>query len=400
MTQAARAAELAARASYGKLLAILSARSRDISLAEDCLADAFAEALANWPRHGVPTTPDAWLLSVARNRMTDRHRRMMRFPETDEILDMMEADPVQLELPDRRLSLMMVCAHPAIATEIHTPLMLQTVLGIQAADIARIFMIPPSSMAQRLVRAKRKIKQARIPFDLPDQAKLAERASAMFEAIYAVHALDWLDPADGLGEEALYLADLLARLMAQNAEARGLAALIALSHARRTARFVDGLFVPLDEQETGLWDREVMAYGLRQLNAAKGLDQIGRFQLEAAIQAAHMVREAGRDPDWDALNKLYFVLIKLAPSLGAQVAQAVVTSHLHGSAAGLQALDRIEAQSKVAFQPLWAARADLLVRTRRPDQADTAYEKAISLTTDAPLRRFLQEKQRKLRNGM
>lgn len=212
MTQAARAAELAARASYGKLLAILSARSGDITLAEDSLADAFAQALARWPRDGVPTAPDAWLISVARNRMTDRQRHLLRFPTTQEIPDLAQPDTPLTDLPDQRLSLMMVCAHPAISADIHTPLMLQTVLSLQASDIGRIFMVSPTSVAQRLVRAKRKIKDARIPFRLPEASELPERAAALFEAVYAMHALDWLDPADGLGDEALYLADLLARL--------------------------------------------------------------------------------------------------------------------------------------------------------------------------------------------
>ncbi|WP_422039984.1 RNA polymerase sigma factor [Roseibium sp.] len=384
MTDAARAAELAARDSYGRLLALLSARTHDIALAEDALADAFAKALDHWPSHGVPDKPDAWLLTTARNRLTDWQRKQLRFPSESEIPDMPDDDRGEEGLPDKRLSLLLVCAHPAIAADLHVPLMLQTVLGMEARIIARLFLISPAALAKRLVRAKAKIRDAGIPFQIPEGAVLEERSSALFEALYALHAHDWLDPADTLGDEALYLADLSSRLMADNPEALGLAALIAFSHARAGARIMDGMLVPTGEQDVSLWRDDLIAYGNRQLTRAYGKSAVGRFQIEAAIEAVHVARKDTGQTDWQALNKLYFALQQLAPSAGGLVAQAVITGRLHGAAAGLRALEIAEAQAGTGFQPLWAARADLNAGCGNREAASRCYEKAISLATDLP----------------
>lgn len=384
MTDAARAAELAARDSYGRLLALLLARTHDIALAEDALADAFAKALDHWPSHGVPDKPDAWLLTTARNRLTDWQRKQLRFPSENEIPEMAADVSADDTLPDKRLSLLLVCAHPAIAADLHVPLMLQTVLGMEARTIARLFLISPAALAKRLVRAKAKIRDAGIPFQIPEGTVLEERSSALFEALYALHAHDWLDPADTLGDEALYLADLSSRLMADNPEAVGLAALIAFSHARAGARIMDGMLVPTGEQDVSLWRDDLIAYGNRQLTRAYGKSAVGRFQIEAAIEAVHVARKDTGQTDWQALNKLYFALQQLAPSAGGLVAQAVVTGRLHGAAAGLQALEIAEAQAGTGFQPLWAARADLNAGCGNRAAASRCYEKAISLATDLP----------------
>ncbi|MEP3280125.1 MAG: DUF6596 domain-containing protein [Stappiaceae bacterium] len=385
-----RAAEMAARVSYGRLLAIVVKRSRDITSAEDALADAFTKALTSWPEKGVPDNPEAWLLTVARNRLTDRQRQLTRFPMENEMPDISDEAISKPNLSDDRLALLMVCSHPAISRDLHTPLMLQTVLGIDAKTIAHLFMISPTALSKRLVRAKTKIRDAGIPFEIPEPEDLPQRSTAIFEAIYAVHTHDWLEPSDDLGEEALYLANLLTTLLPDQPETFGLAALIAFGHARRSARIVEGVLVPVEEQDGSKWDQKLYAYGLRQLERAHSLGHVGRFQIEAAIQSVHLARLETGVTNWSALNKLYFALLQIAPTSGALVAHAMVTSRLFGYAAGLQALTVAEKQTGPGFQPLWAARADLLAKEGEQEAALAAYGKAISLTTETPMRRFLE----------
>ncbi|WP_299138260.1 DUF6596 domain-containing protein [uncultured Tateyamaria sp.] len=393
MTDIARAAEHAARDSYGRLLAYLAARTRDIGLAEDALSDAFAKALEVWARDGVPNNPDAWLMTVARNRMTDRQRHVARFHTNDEVPDMPVPETVQ-SLPDERLELLMVCAHPAIARDLHTPLMLQTVLGIDAGQIARLFMVSPAALTKRLGRAKAKVRDAGIPFAIPGPEALPDRAGAILEAIYAAHTLDWVEPTDGGGEEAIYLADLLVRLLPDFPEVMGLAALIGFGHARRDARVVDDVLVPTDAQDVTLWDNSLRAYGDRMLARAFAHHVPGRFQLEAAIQQVHMARADTGETDWAALNQLYHALLRVAPSAGALVAQAVVTGRLHGPAAGLKALDALAPQVGADLQPIWAARADFLSQLNDA-RAGPAYDQAIARATDVSLVRFLEKQRRR-----
>ncbi|WP_415404020.1 RNA polymerase sigma factor [Tateyamaria sp. SN3-11] len=390
MSAASRAAERVARDSYGRLLAFLAARTGDIGLAEDALADAFTKALTDWPARGVPDNPDAWLLTVARNRMTDRQRHVARFHTDEEVPDMAAPKEDVAALPDQRLELLMVCAHPAIARDLHTPLMLQTVLGIEAREIARLFMVSPAALIKRLGRAKAKVRDARIPFALPGPEALADRSVAMMEAIYGAHTVDWVAPSDGVGDEAMYLADLLVRLLPQEPEARGLAALIAFGHARSAARVVDDVLVPTYLQDVTLWDDDLRAYGDRQLARAYAMGAPGRFQIEAAIQQVHMARKDRGATDWDALNRLYHALIGSAPSAGALVAQAVVTARVHGAQAGLDALERVEPDVGVQMQALWAARAEMLSELGAAADAHTAYDKAMSLAAEPPLVAFLK----------
>lgn len=402
MSETARAAELAARASYGKLLAIVCARSGDIAAAEDALAEAFAAALSRWPQDGVPKNPDAWLVRAARNKLIDMQRRQARQRGEEEIPEMATpgADAQDnSEWPDERLKLMLVCAHPAIANQVHTPLMLQCVLGVEAADIARAFMVSPQALSQQLVRAKRKIRDARIAIAIPGREALPERIGAVREAIYAAHALDWLEPRDALGDEALFLARLLCALTPDDAESLGLAALIGFCHARSKARVVGGVFVPLTEQDPGLWDEQLTRQSLAALRRARTLDQLGRFQLEAAIQSVHAHRGETGLTDWRALERLHAGLVRLYPSAGAQVSHAAVIAEAFGPEAGLAALDRLDATMVSGFQPGLATRAHLLSRLGRNQEAAACYDAAIALTAETPLRHWLERRLTEVSSG-
>jgi RNA polymerase sigma-70 factor (ECF subfamily) len=388
---------VAARDSYGRLLALLAASTSDLAAAQDALADAFERALRTWPSRGVPDSPDAWLLTVARNRLRDEWKsaRAQRTDPLDAARDTLaQADDVDVDaLPDRRLELMLVCAHPAIDPAVRTPLMLNTVLGFTAEQVGRAFSVPAATMATRLVRAKKRVKAAGIPFRVPDRADLPARMSAVLEAVYGAYVIDWSTgpQARELPSEALQLAEVLTALVPGDPEARGLAALIELSAARAPARLgADGRFVPLAGQDPAQWDARLISRAHEHLRAAHAQGRLGRFQLEAAIQAVHCARGHGARghgarghgatggdgaTDWPALLGLHRVLHAVAPSLGSGVALAVVTAEVDGPAAGLAALDALLAGSGPAgrrFQPAHAARAHLLDRLGRREEAVAA----------------------------
>lgn len=399
----ARAAEAAARRSYGKLVAVLAARSRDVAAAEDALSEAFAAALAHWPAQGVPRNPEAWLLTVARRRQVDAIRSRVHAEEASAhllLLDQLAAgeDEATGELPDRRLGLLFACAHPAIEPSVRAPLMLQAVLGFDAATVASAFLVAPAAMAQRLVRAKAKIRQAGIGFEVPVRAQLPERLGVVLDAVYAAYAEGWSD-AEGadarrrnLADEAIWLGRLLAALLPGEPEALGLLSLMLHAHARRAARRdPQGAYVPLSAQDTTRWDRPLIDEAETLLHQASRLARPGRYQLEAAVQSAHAVRRHGAGADWPAIVQLYEALVALTGSPVAALNRAVAVSHAQGAAAGLAALQALAGDTRLSdYQPYWAARADLLARSGEHDAARAAYQRAIGLERDEAVRVFLQ----------
>lgn len=394
-----------ARTSYGKLVAYLAARTRDVAKAEDALAEAFLEALARWPKSGIPDSPEAWLLTVARRQLIDHDRRAFTAERGGDHLRLLaeELRDQPHNIPDERLSLMFACAHPAIDTKMRAPLILQTVLGFDAATIAQAFLVSPATMSQRLVRAKAKIRDAGIPFRLPDRDELPERLDAVLAAAYAAFSAGWADPLGvdvqrkGLADEAIWLARLIVELLPQQPEALGLLALLLHLDARRLARRDEaGRFVPLMEQDPAHWQAPLIEEADGLLRQASRHYCIGRYQLEAAIQSAHAIRRLTGHSDWTALERLYDRLFDLTRSPVVALNRAVVIAELRGAPAGLAALDAIAEDKRLAdYQPYWAARADLQARLSDKPAANEAYLRAIGLESDPAVRNFLEERRRR-----
>ena len=388
------AVEAAARRSYGKLLAFLAARTRDLAGAEDALSEAFASALSAWPVQGVPRAPEAWLLAVARRKVIDAGRRQLVRDAAMDPLRMIAGaagDPASA-IPDERLRLMFACAHPSLDPAVRAPLMLQCVLGFDAASIGAAFLAAPAAMGQRLVRAKHKIRDAGVPFRVPDPDELAARLDAVLDAIYAVFTAGWRDPA--LADEGIWLGRLVASLLNREAEAVGLLALMLHVQARRPARRdAQGEYVPLAAQDAAVWQHELIEEAEAQLLHASTMRRIGRFQLEAAIQSAHAARRRTGRTAWREIVALYDALLAHTGSPVVALNRAVAIGELDGPAQGLAALDRVAADRRMMeYQPYWAARAALLSGGGEAAAADAAYARAIDLEPDQAVRRFLQRR--------
>jgi len=395
-------AEAVARRSYGRLIAYLSARTRDVAGAEDALSEAFASALTDWPVNGIPRTPEAWLLTVARRKLIDSVRRAQSGAAAADVMQLIrelaEADEESLQIPDDRLRLLFACAHPAIERNVRAPLMLQAILGFDAATIASAFLVSPAAMGQRLARAKNKIRQAGIPFRVPEPEELRERLGAVLDAIYAAYAEGWADPLGtetrrrNLAEEGIWLGRLAASLLPDEPEALGLLALMLHTEARRDARRdADGEYVPLAEQDVAQWNAALIDEAEALLFQASTRQVIGRYQLEAAVQSAHVVRRRTGSADWHAIEQLYAALLTLTGSPVVAINHAVALAEVSGPDAGLAALDALADDARLAdYQPWWAARAGLLARCGKRSEADAAYVRAIGLEADPAVRRFLQ----------
>ena len=399
------AAARVARESYGKLVAYLAAGSRDVPGAEDALADAFAAALAVWPAQGVPLNPEGWLATTARRRLIDAARKRRTAQAASDALTLIDADlkeaaDATYTIPDRRLALMFACAHPAIEESVRAPLMLQTILGLDAAAIASAFLVSPAAMGQRLARAKTKIRLAGVPFKIPEREDLPERLGVALEAIYAAFSHGWAeafsdDPRGrNLAEEAIWLGRVVVSLAPDEPEAMGLLALMLCAHARRDARRdALGRYVPLSEQSVDRWDEEAIEEAEGLLKAAGGFGAPGRFQLEAAVQSVHAARRSTGATDWEAIALLYDGLFALTASPVVAVNRAAAVAHARGAAAGLKLLDEVGAQGGLdGFEPYWVARAVLCAKKGEVEEARRAYAKAIGLQTDPAARAFLIER--------
>jgi len=395
------AIEAVARDSYGRLVAYIASRTGDIADAQDALSEALVAALETWPTNGVPDKPEAWLLHVARNRLIDASRREQTRrdaePSLQQLAEETEATTTDHEsFPDERLKLLFVCAHPAIDPAARTPLMLQAVLGIDAARIASAFLVSPAAMSQRLVRAKNKIRDAGIPFRVPEPPEWDERVSFVLDAIYAAYTTGWeslMETASthhALAREAITLGRMLTQLMPQEPEALGLLALILHCEARREARYTsDGKFVPLDQQDTTLWSQSMIAEAEKHLRSAAAFKHMGRCQLEAAIQSLHANRARSGRIDWKEIALLYEGLVRIAPVIGSFVGRAVAIAQAGDPAAGFAVLQQIPTDRTANYQPYWAARGHLLQLLNRKDEAREAFNRAASLTDDPVLREYL-----------
>jgi len=398
-----RAVERVARESYGRLVAYLSVHTQDLAGAEDALSEALLKALTVWPRDGVPQNPEAWLLTTARHSLIDffRHQQVVLAGESELLLltRNSEESPLESIFSDERLKLLFVCAHPAIDPAMHTPLMLQTVLGLDAVRIGGAFLVSPKTMGQRLVRAKTKIRDGGIRFEVPERRQLPQRLEAVLEAIYAAFGVGWDDMAGAdqrgrsLAEEAIWLARVLLQLVPGEAEAQGLLALMLHCEARRAARRDrGGRYVPLSEQDPNLWSLPLIEEAERHLAEASKCGQPGRFQLEAAIQSVHAERVRSGRVEWAAIVRFYEQLNRISPTIGMRTGYAAALAEAKEAERGLAVLDALNPDAVSCYQPYWAVRAHLLESLGKDAEAQHAYDRAIGLAEDPAVREFLLQK--------
>jgi RNA polymerase sigma-70 factor (ECF subfamily) len=380
------------RAEWGRVVATLIRLTGDWDLAEDCAQDAFAAALDRWPVDGVPRRPGAWLTTAARNRAFDRRRRgaaeEIRLRALAPLAVEREATPDEPEnddaVPDDRLRLMFTCCHPALPLEASVALTLRTLAGLTTAEIARAFLVPEKTMAQRLVRAKRKIRNAGIPYRVPPAHLLPERTAAVLGVLYLMFNEGFWLRAE-LSAEAIRLTRVLAELMPAEPEARGLLALMLLHDARRSGRIHDGELVTLGEQDRSAWDRVAIDEGVRLLDGSGG-----PYQIQAAVAACHATAARAQDTDWARIATLYGELGRRNPSPVVELNRAVAVAMARGPAAGLEMVERLAASGALdGYHLLPATRADLLRRLGRTGDAAAAYREAYDLAPTDVERRFL-----------
>ncbi|TDC51077.1 sigma-70 family RNA polymerase sigma factor [Jiangella ureilytica] len=392
------AVDAAYRDEWGQVVATLIGLTRDWDLAEDCAQDAFAAALATWPRDGVPSRPGAWLTTTARNRATDRLRRDAAGRAKLRELAVLAREPAgpasaaTEDIPDERLRLIFTCCHPALPFEARVALTLRTLTGLTTAEIARAFLAAEPTMAQRLVRAKRKIAEAGIPYRVPPADLLPQRLNAVLAVLYLIfnQGYDEQDGRRALTAEAIHLARVLVRLMPREPEPRGLLALMLLTEARRATRTDDGVLVTLEHQDRSRWGRALIDEGVAVLDEALALRRGGPYQVQAAIAACHATAPDFASTDWPQIAALYAELGRLAPSPVVELNRAVAVAMSDGVTAGLAVVDELAAAGDLdGYHLLPATRADLLRRDGRVAEARAEYEQALRLAPSEAERRYL-----------